>query len=68
MEIGKGNLMKGVIEIFCCLFGGKGCRKYYGYLVNIIGENILVLLFPSLFSEFGGRGLGKYYLSSHNIF
>jgi len=25
-------------------------------LVNIIGENILVLLFPSLFSDFGERG------------
>ena len=41
-------------------FGERGCRKYYGYLENIIGEMILVPLFPSLFSEFGERGCRKY--------
>jgi hypothetical protein len=59
-------------KIFCCLFGERGHRnigwKFGRFLVkgvienimdifvNIIGEMIWFLFFPSLFSDFGERG------------
>jgi hypothetical protein len=47
----------GGLKYILMLFRMKGVVE----ILWIFGENILVLLFPSLFSEFGGRGLGKYY-------
>jgi hypothetical protein len=44
-------------------FGERGCRNIMEYImdifVNIIGEMIWFLFFPSLFSDFGERGYGN---------